>query len=44
MTWKENRSVIDWLQGLEKKTRTSYMTCFPKFLSARASLESPENK
>jgi site-specific recombinase XerD len=32
MIWKENKSVIDWLQGLEGKTRNNYVTYFPKFL------------
>lgn len=37
MTWKEDKSVKDWLQGLEGKTRSNYLTYFPKFLQlARA--------
>jgi len=32
MSWKEEKSVEDWLQGLEGKTRNNYMTYLPKFL------------
>jgi integrase len=30
--WKEDQSVKDWLQGLEEKTKTNYLTYFPRFL------------
>jgi hypothetical protein len=32
MTWKENKSVKDWLQGLEGNSKANYMTYFPRFL------------